>query len=61
MKVKCSKEGWWDCFLYYDIGYVAFWEGGFCMRNKEWDGDVFLGSKMTKFQNNGVWEKMGNG
>ena len=31
------------------------------MRNKKSDEDVFLGSKMMKFQNNGVWEKMGNG
>ena len=29
----------------------------FCMRNKEWDGDVFLGSKMIKFQSIEVWER----
>ena len=29
----------------------------FCMRNKEWDGDVFWVAKMMKFQNNGVWER----
>ena len=33
------------------------------MRNKEWDRDVFLGSKMMKFQNHEVWERwvMDNG
>ena len=34
----------WD-YLCYVMDYVAFKDGRFCMRNKEWDGDVFLGSK----------------
>ena len=38
-----------EWFLCYVMGYVAFWEDGFCIRNKEWDGYVFLGSKMMVF------------
>ena len=33
------------------MGYVAFLEVGYCMKNREKDGDLFLGSKMMKFKN----------
>ena len=46
-----------EWFLYYVMGYVAFQEGRFCMRNKEGDGDAFLFNKMMKFQNIKVWER----
>ena len=39
------------------MGYAAFQEGIFCMRNKEGDGDVFLFNKMMKFQNIKVCER----
>ena len=46
-----------EWFLCYVMGYAAFQEGIFCMRNKEGDGDVFLFNKMMKFLNIKVWER----
>jgi len=33
------------------------WVRRFCIRNKEGDRDVFLGSKMMKLQNIKMWER----
>ena len=38
-------------------GCVAFKEEKFCKRNGVEGGDVFMGSKMMKFQNKRVWER----
>ena len=47
----------WSGFLCYVMGYVAFYEERYCKRDRERDGDVFLFSKMMKFQNIKVWER----